>query len=250
MRNEVLHSIHGYEIPCRSHLTGSQRVVILCHGFGSSKSSPTTTALQEELARNKVDSLCFDWPAHGECPADGSFLRVRCCFDDLATVEETLHARQPEGKIGYFASSFGAYLTVLYLSTRPHLGDRAFLRSAAVDMSGIFQGWLDTPLGTEMAANGFVMLGAGEGYARDMKITQGLVDDLSEYDVFRLYRPNAAKIAMIHGEADVVASPQKAHDFARLAGADFSLLPGAEHRLMGLGEQDLVLEKAIEFFLA
>lgn len=250
MQNEVLHSIHGYDIPCLSHFTGSHRTVILCHGFGSSKSSPTTTALQEALARCHVDSICFDWPAHGDSPADGSYLRVRCCLDDLSVVEEAVHARQSEGKIGYFASSFGAYLTLLYLFTRPHQGDRAFLRSAAVDMGGIFQGWLDTPLGTEMAANGFVMLGVGEGYARDLKITQGLVDDLAEYNVFRLFRPKAAKLTMVHGDADLVASPQKARDFAALSGAELCMLPGAEHRLMGPGELEIVLKKAADFFLA
>lgn len=248
MTTEILRSKHGYDIPCLSHFTGSHQGVILCHGFGSSKASPTTTALQSALAQQGIDSLCFDWPAHGDSPADGTALRVDCCLDDLAVVEAHVLNRLLHGEIGYFASSFGAYLTLAYLYTRPHQGQRAFLRSAAVDMAGIFQGWLDTPLGVQMAAKGFVMLGQSMGYARELKVTQGLVDDFAAFDLFQLCRPHQLPIAMVHGAADSVASPQKATAFAQLSGATLHLLPGAEHRLMGPGELDAVLEEATAFF--
>lgn len=36
----ALTSRHGYAIPCRWDWQGQKQVVIICHGFGSSKDSP------------------------------------------------------------------------------------------------------------------------------------------------------------------------------------------------------------------
>ncbi len=44
----------------------------------------------------------------------------------------------PGARVVYFSSSFGAYLNLIYLSTRPHRGTRSFLRSAAVEMPLLF----------------------------------------------------------------------------------------------------------------
>lgn len=68
----------------------------------------------------------------------------------------------------YFSSSFGAYLNLIYLSTRPHRGTRSFLRSAAVEMPLLFHS--PTPeQAEELARQGFLML--DQGYVRPLKLT-------------------------------------------------------------------------------
>jgi hypothetical protein len=49
-------------------------------------------------------------------------------------MEQIAAEKAPEAEICYFSSSFGAYITLIYLTTREHRGKKAFLRSAAVNM--------------------------------------------------------------------------------------------------------------------
>lgn len=79
------------------------------------------------------------FPGHGESPVDSRLLAVERCLDDLAVAEERVRQLCPAAEIVYFGSSFGGYVTLHYLASRPHAGGKAFLRSAAVDMPGIYR---------------------------------------------------------------------------------------------------------------
>ena len=46
-------------------------------------------------------------------------------------MEAQVLSRMPGAEIVYFGSSFGAYITALYLTKRPHAGNRAFFRPGA-----------------------------------------------------------------------------------------------------------------------
>lgn len=103
----------------------------------------------------------------------------------------------------YFSSSFGAYLNLIYLSTRPHRGTRSFLRSAAVEMPLLFHS--PTPeQAEELARQGFLML--DQGYVRPLKLTPAFLADLDAHDLFQLYRSGEERVCMIHGDEDQTAS--------------------------------------------
>ena len=137
MQREWVVSRHGYRIACRNNWDGQNQVAIVCHGFGSSKNSPMVQALDQTLPAHGIGVYSFDFPAHGESPVGEEGLRVPFCIDDLAEVEAHLLARNPQAEISYFASSFGAYITLLYLAQHPHRQRKAFLRSAAVTMPAL-----------------------------------------------------------------------------------------------------------------
>lgn len=248
MRKTYLKSIYGYEIACCHQLSGTMQTLVVCHGFGSSKESPMVQALLSEMPKHGIDVCSFDFPFHGESRADGKFLRVPCCMTDLRTVEEYILHLSPSTQLIYFGSSFGAYILLLYLSKFPHQGNQAFLRSTAVNMHGILQNWLEYPsLSWQRSPDGDPALdycSLDVFYGRNFYITRAFLKDLIEFDLFSHY-PNAdtSSLFMIHGELDSTASAQDATHFAQLSGADLYLIPGAEHRLMGSGELELVLAK-------
>ena len=132
MKAFTIKSRHGYDIPCNSVWDGEKRLLIVCHGFGSSKASPMVQALEEYMPKRGIGVFAFDFPAHGESPVWD--LRETWCMDDLCAVEESVKGLDPEVRIGYFGSSFGAYTTLNYLTAFPHAGKKAFLRSSAVVM--------------------------------------------------------------------------------------------------------------------
>ena len=93
--------------------------------------------------------------------------------------------RYPSAPVFYFASSFGAYLTGLYISTRTHKGKKAFFRSAAVNMPALFvkerQTQEDLAVRKELEEKGYFDTNAGLG--RPVRITVAITEPL------RLPRP-------------------------------------------------------------
>lgn len=248
MQTERLNSKHGYEIPTQAIWSGEERVVIACHGFGSSKASPMIQALNQALPSKGCGVVSFDFPAHGESPVWQEGLRVPYCIDDLAVVEDYVRAQRPQAKIGYFGSSFGAYITLLYLSQAAVHGERAFLRSAAVDMPALVDTWVDQKAREDMARQGYFV--PDYDYVREMRVTPAFLQDLEAYNVFERYKAGTAALSMVHGGQDSVAPYQAAQTFAAASGADFHTLPQGEHNLMGEGELEQVLAWSSGFLLA
>lgn len=237
---------NGYEIPCVGHPTKGELAVVICHGFGSSKESPTALAVDEALRSCGIGTFRFDLPAHGESPAEGDMLRVEACLNDLAAVEAHARAAMPGADIAYFSSSFGAYLNLNYLATREHGGKKSFLRCAAVDMPGLFRRLTTREQYAQLDEQGFFVLKTG--YDRPLKITRGFYDDLAAYDVFRLWKRGIAALRMIHGTADETASIRDARRFAEQFGARLIEVEGADHRFQIPGGMERVVRAAVDFF--
>lgn len=152
MKKETIRGLNGYDIPCLNNLSGGERMaVIISHGFGSSKESPTAQAIAAALPEHGIGTYSFDFPAHGDSPVEGEQLRICNCLNDLAAVEAHVRELMPEADIAYFSSSFGAYINLIYLATRTHVGKKSFLRCAAVDM----------PLGGELRRSSIHSLTSG-----------------------------------------------------------------------------------------
>lgn len=249
MTRETIPGKNGYPIPCLHNLSGKEKnVCIISHGLGSSKDSPTAGLLARGLGAYGIGVLAFDFPAHGESPVDGSMLSIDHCMDDLASAEARALELAPGAGICYFSSSFGAYVNLLYLSCRPHRGSRSFLRSAAVEMPKLLHARTPEEL-AQLSGRGYLMLDM-EGYVRPLKLTREFLADLDAHDLFRLYRRDAAEVAMAHGDRDDTASPEAARRFARQFGAALTVFPGGGHSLNGPGMAERVLRLAGEFFSA
>lgn len=237
----------GYEIPCIRSLSGvEKKAVIVSHGFGSSKESPTASMLLEHLPEAGIGVFAFDFPAHGESPVDGEHLTVSDCLQSLFAAETELQAAVPEAEICYFGSSFGAYITLLYLSSGKGKGRKAFLRSAAVEMPLLLR-QMTVSKHDILEKQGWFTFDCD--YVRPLKLTQTFFDELERCDVFETYQKNMAELMMVHGSRDETASPQAARRFAEKAGAELVMLSGGDHRLSLEGMPETVLELARTFFL-
>ena len=244
MKAFTIKSRHGYDIFCNSVWDGEKKVLIVCHGFGSSKASPMVQALEEYMPKQGTGVFAFDFPAHGDSPVWD--LRETWCMDDLAAAEEYVKAQDPEVRIGYFGSSFGAYTTLNYLAAFPHAGKKAFLRSSAVVMHHLVDTWVDDKAKAEMAEKGYFV--PDYDYVREMRVTPLFLEELAAHNVFETYRKGEAELFMVHGGQDSVAPVEAAREFAKLFGAEFLEIPQGEHNLMGPGELEQVLAAAGKFF--
>ena len=238
---------NGYEIPCLHNFTGRESALcIVSHGMGSSKESPTAALLAEELEKHGVGTVAFDFPGHGGSPVDGRMLTVENCISDLASVEAWAREQLPWAPVFYFASSFGAFIDLLYLSREPHAGARAFLRSTAVEMGRILRQRTPQELAS-LEQYGQVTLDMA-GYCRPLILTAALFRELDALNLFQLYRPGTASLAMVHGSGDEVAPLEDARRFAQYAGAALTVIPGGTHSLSGPGMAQAVARLAADFF--
>lgn len=249
MKKETIRSINGYDIPCINNLSSSEKmVVIISHGLGSSKESPTAQAVAASLPKYGIGTYGFDFPAHGDSPVDGEKFRIEGCLNDLASVESHVRKLIPDVEIAYFSSSFGAYINLLYLATRAHAGKKSFLRCAAVDMPKLIKNATTPELSAQLETQGYVIV--DYDYVRPLKFTKEFYDDLMTHDVFKLCRPDMAELAMIHGDADETAPIADARRFAKLYGARLTEVKGADHRFLIPGGIDQVIDTAVRFFTA
>jgi pimeloyl-ACP methyl ester carboxylesterase len=224
-----LNSTGGYSIPCIHTISGKDDLVcIISHGFGSSKESPTAQMMLEELSDGCIGAIAFDWPCHGESKAKDSDFRVSRCLDDLEAVESFVRETSPNAEIVYFSSSFGAYINLIYISHRPHLGTKSFLRSAAVNMPVLFES-ISAEEEAELRERGYCTV--DYDYVRPLNITQGFLDDLKKYDLFKVYKQGDVNVRMIHGDEDETISVLAAKQFATQFDIPITIVPGGDHRL-------------------
>lgn len=248
MKRETIQGRNGYDIPCINNMKSSDKsVVIISHGLGSSKESTTAKAITSALLENGIGAFCYDFPAHGESPVDGEYFTINNCLNDLASVENHLRQQLPNAKISYFSSSFGAYINLIYLSTRPHTGIKSFLRCAAIDLPGIFRDESTPEIDNLLSTQGYILL--DKNYFRPLKITKHFCDELESHDLFELYKPSNTELIMIHGDADNTASITDARRFAKQFGINLKEVKGADHQFLIPGGMDQVVDMAIDFFI-
>ena len=234
----------SYDIPYRMEKGSGDKVVIVAHGFASSKESPTVEMLAKELPEKGIGVAALDFPAHGESPVDGEFLTVKNCVRDLGDVEAFIREECPGAEICCFGSSFGAYITLIYLMESGKEGARAFLRSAAVNMSDYFSE-LTKDERRAIDEMGYFLL---EDEVRPIKITRGLVESLKANDIREDFRPDGLRLMMIHGSADEDIDYSEARAFAEKYDVPLITVEGGDHRLSIPGAPEKVLEEALRFF--
>lgn len=229
-------------------------IVVAVHGFTSSKECPTYQGLLGRLPAAGFGMIGIDLPGHGVEESAQELLRIPGALDSIKAAEEYAASHFPDLPICYFASSFGAYLTGIYISTIEHKGRRAFFRSAAVNMPTLFikenpseeekrqladleeKGYFDTSMDLH----------------RPVRITKEMYRDLMETDLFECFAPDhfgPHKIAMAHGAQDNVIDPEAAKEFARRFQIPLTLFDGEGHSLAEHpGTADRVIDLAIALY--
>ena len=218
MEKILLTKPNGHQIPCIAEFPADMRkVVIVIHGYDSSKESENAANLMRILPGKGFGVIAYDQPNHGSEQAAEEQLSIDACLDSLAQVEQYLTERfrtagQPGApappEICYFGSSFGAYILGIYLATRGEKGTnirdgeaiKAFMRCAAVNFP-------------------------------ELEIDER-AKSLEPVDLFELFdhaKPENVQMAFAHGECDSSVPVRAAVDFAERYGYPITVFPGEEH---------------------
>ncbi|WP_329886105.1 alpha/beta fold hydrolase [Pseudoramibacter faecis] len=224
------------------------QIVIMIHGFESSKACATGQLLFRRMVPAGLGVIAYDQPGHGSAEARREPLTLDACFESLAAVENAAAERWPRARPVYFASSFGAYVALLYVSLRPHLGRRLFVRCGAVNMPTLFLGSAPDPAALALLERqGYLQPNLGIG--DPVKVSARMFADFAAHDLFKRFRPGEAAVCMVHGEADPVVPVAAARAFAARFDLPITVFPGENHSLNAdPGTPDRVADLALAFF--
>src|SRR3989344_3074798 len=92
-------------------------IVVMCHGFASSKDQISNRDLARELVKRGLSVFRFDFTGCGQSEGNLGGLTPFSGLDDLKLAISQL----PKHEFALFGSSFGGYVSLLYASQNPIL---------------------------------------------------------------------------------------------------------------------------------
>jgi pimeloyl-ACP methyl ester carboxylesterase len=201
-------------------------VVLLCHGFLSSKESATNQALSQRLPAVGIATLRFDFFGHGESRSPFQDLTLTRCLDQT---EAALSWLKTGGypRIGLIGGSFGG-LVALHTAARCANLSVLGLKCPVFDYPPLWQERLGEAGMRGWREDGLLSFVGPSGKAR---LGYSFYEDLLQYDGERAAAEIRCPTRIVHGDADEyvpVSQSQKllAHIETE---KDLVLLSGANH---------------------
>lgn len=113
-------------------------IVIGVHGFAGDKESSVLVALAKELNKQGMALLTFDLPSHGENDRL-KILNLTECIASIGKILEYVKNEYLNTPISIFSTSFGAFLTLSYLSEKHEKLHKVILRAPAIFMADVLE---------------------------------------------------------------------------------------------------------------
>lgn len=228
-----------YRISLKEYLpTRFEEIIIACHGFGGDKESSAIELLAQEANKKNIGVIAFDFPAHGESEVEGDFFTLDNCISDLEAVEEYIREKYKNvNKIDIFATSYGAYITLLKIIRNDDNYNKIILRAPAIEMGNIFKDYLLKEDINKFLERGFAIL----GFERNIKITKEFYLELEKNKIIELY-DKRKEMLIIQGDEDNVAPLKDTIEFVNaINNVILKILKGADHRMKKEGELEKVV---------
>ena len=242
----------GYSIRSRLIINDTDKntrnfdnLVIVTHGFGSSKETAGTLHFGEHLtAKYKGFAvIAFDWPCHGMDARKK--LTVEECLTYLTLVTEYAREELKAKRIYNYSSSFGGYLTLRYLLEVGNPFEKIALRCPAVCMYQSMMSYISEDDRNKLKKGKEISV----GFDRKMKVDSSFFGSLKNFDVMnREYFDYADQMLIIHGTKDEMIPFEKVRTFAENNVIEFIPAEGANHPFQNPDHMALAIHEIIEFF--
>ena len=223
------------------------KTVVLCgHGFGSDRDNKSAARLAKHLLdkNHGVAVMTFNWPCHGDDVK--KTLRLCDCDAYLATILSWINARRPDAALFAYATSFGAYLFLKYLSEHGNPFRKFVMRCPAVAMYDVITRTIMTEDDLNRIQKGKTVR---VGFDRKVEIDRVFLDSLRETDLMqRDFLPYADDLMILHGTKDEIVPFETVKAFAENNVIEFIPVENADHRFQSPEKMDRVIAELFAFF--
>ena len=239
----------GHNIRSKLYYTPKQdikKIIIFLHGFAGHKDNGACEKFANKvLEKTKgIAVVIFNWPCHGDD------VKKKLCLQDCMTYLELVinYCKGTFGaeKLYSYATSFGGYLVLKYISENGNPFEKIALRCPAVNIH-------ESLTRTIMRNDEYdkILKGKNVKVGFDRKIDIGLpfLNELLENDIQELdFVDYADDLMIIHGTRDEVVSYVISAVFADNNIIEFVPVEGADHRFQNPLHMDIATKKVFEFF--
>ncbi|KAI3979428.1 hypothetical protein MKX01_001620 [Papaver californicum] len=211
------------------HETGSTKVVILCHGFQSSKDSRINRNLAEVLTKQGISIFRFDFSGNGESEGTFQYGNYIKEADDLHSV--VMHFLGMKRVVGAIVGhSKGGDVVLVYASKYQDV-------PTVVNVSGRYnmERGIAERLGKDymerIEKDGFIDVKDKEGNVQYRVTKESLMERLAtDMHALCLLFGKDCRVLTVHGSADEIIPVEDAFEFAKvIANHKLHIVEGADH---------------------
>ncbi|XP_011627251.1 uncharacterized protein LOC18444730 isoform X3 [Amborella trichopoda] len=211
------------------HEAESRPIIVLCHGFRSSKDDSTIKALTTALTREGISAFRFDFSGNGESEGSFQYGNYWKEVEDLRSVVEYFSGAQRKTR-AIIGHSKGGNAVLLYAS-KYHDVDTVVNVSGRFDLRQGIEGRLGKGFMEKIKNSGFIDVKDRNGKF-DYRVTEESLMDRLNTDM-SVATPMIAKhcrVLTIHGTKDEIIPVEDALEFDKLiSNHKLHIIEGANH---------------------
>lgn len=202
-------------------------IIILCHGFSSSKDSRTYKKLEEMLNNHQISTFRFDFFGHGESEGKFEDITISEAVDDILNAISFLK-KQGYSKIGLIGSSFGGISSIMAASKTKDLFVLA-LKSPVSNYKEIEMATKTEKQLKEWRGKGYTYYISGDG--RKLKLNYTFFEDFESNNGYEAARKIKIPTLIVHGDEDESVPIEQSRKTANLIqDCKLEIIEGADHR--------------------
>ena len=241
-------SRNGYNVSCKLYYEDKKAipgVVLFGHGFGGHKDNKAAERFaQRALDKLRFATVTFNWPCHGDDVRKK--LRLADCDGYLTAVMEDIRERYGSPRLYAYATSFGGFLFLKYISEHGNPFARMALRSPAVDLYRIQTERILSPEDLERLQRGKEVMA---GFDRKVALDREYLNEIQAVDLpHRDFTPFMDDIIILHGVRDEIVPLETVRAFADDQLIEFIPIDHADHRFQDPRAMDEAIKAMVDFF--
>lgn len=218
---------------------GAKAVVILSHGFSSSKDSKFYVDLQAELNALGIGTFRYNYYGHGRFYCENKKytvsedLTLSKCVESLQAAIRFIGGKG-DYNIGLLGSSFGGLISLVVASKDNNIKALA-LRSPVTEPIKFWQERLSEERMKDWKETGCMHY---DELGEDFELNYAFWEDLSSYDTYKMAKKISCPTLIVHGKSDTVVSIKQSYDLANILGTKVQEIEGADHDYAELSQYD------------
>lgn len=175
-------------------------IIVLAHGFSTSKDSDTYTSLAERLEKHNISTLRFDFYGHGESEGKFEDITISEAVDDVLQAIKYLKSIDYK-KIGLMGSSFGGIASMIAASKSKDL----YVLALKSPVSNYLDKEIETRSKAELSEwkeKGWRTYVSGDG--RKHRLNYSFYEDFKNNDAYKVAPSMKIPTLIVHGDKDKI----------------------------------------------
>jgi dipeptidyl aminopeptidase/acylaminoacyl peptidase len=221
-------------------------IIILCHGFSTSKEGRTYVRLEEILNDKGISTFRFDFFGHGE--SEGKFEEITT-LEAVDDIQNAIRFLKESGykKIGLIGSSFGGMASIIEAGKTSDLYALA-LKSPVSDYLGLLHTRIDRQEIKKWKEKGMIDITGVEGETH--KIGYSFYEEAEKIKAYEAAQKIKIPTLIVHGDKDETVPIEQSKKTASLIeNCRLEIIDGGDHRYSKPEHFEKMLDLISDFIL-